>query len=1260
MALLFLPAKASSQPYRELRFFPSASKYPTMKTYPSLLTRLFNNHSIRLSVALLIGGTLASQAQTAYNWNLNNAGNWDAAANWNPNTGYPSIMGDSATFPAAITTANRVVTVGTPVTISALTFNDNHAITVGGTQAITFQVPSGNATLSVDNTGSNNGAHIISAPLIFASDLTMSKNTTSTFTVSTGGITNNGAWIFNQNGTGATTFSGPVTNNGSWTINQNGTGAITVSGLTTLTGPLTITSAAGAGSVTLSGATTFSGNVNVTNNSSNTILFSGVPSGTGLFNISGSGTGLTELRGNGTYACDIIVNAGAILRMGATPLYSGNLSCAGQFRKGNNFGTIQMTGNITSFTGSFLIETGQIRIDTTSWRTALPDGIIDTPADGATFWRAAGHGVFTGYTPADQTEAQDLIDKFTSRAYAKVGYIGNFGDTNTVLDFTGHTLLSLSAGPLTGDDLTYNGSLTVAAGEPYRLGGASTITLTKENALTGDHGLIITQGGSVRFTASQNFTGGTIVGLPAWQGGGGGNMQLFADPSTVNPFGSGGLFVRGGLEAVGANGTFIGLTTPVTWQDGAFITFDNREAVNNDRYGDATALTMTANRHGVQLRGNLTTPCSEQIGAVTLGNGFGFIYPWVEYSATAADPTRTDPAAAYLKMASLTLNDPNMFVRITSVPIFNTIPTEDPDAYLGDEARVIITDPTALATLTGSISNGMLPPAYFDPSVATFLTYDSTVVGSDQVGFKNAPFTNTDNLASAGIADLALVTTTTTLNGVNPNVYALKITGPINKTAAETITIGSGGLITNLTAASTSSANLTFSDRAFLLTGTNNFTTSFSGVISAPNGMTKGGNRQINFTSASNMSGILGDLVLAEGTLELGWSGVGTVGNGSLNLNVYAGNTLRVRSYHGTDGTYDWNFGNLTGAGSVFYDSSGNSRHSNLVLNITQDSVFDGNITSNAGTSMANKLIHLVKNGSGKLTMTGINVLDKAFGMNGTITVNAGTLELNNVKTVANTVTVNVNGTLSGVGTIPGPVTNNGTVAPGSSAGTLNLTGTYAQTSGGTLAIELGGLSAGQFDVLAVGTTATIDGAVTVTPINGFVPTNGDSWIILTAGTSITGTFASLPANYTATYGANSVTLTYNVSAGYNGWAGGEGVGAADEDDDGDGILNGVEYAFNLDPNVPDADSTDYSNLSGAAVDVGSHLQFSYLRPATLPGDVSIVVRFSNDLVNWVDGVLGSNYTQVVTGTDPQTVAVTLVDPLSTYRFAHVAYVITP
>ena len=57
------------------------------------------------------------------------------------------------------------------------------------------------------------------------------------------------------------------------------------------------------------------------------------------------------------------------------------------------------------------------------------------------------------------------------------------------------------------------------------------------------------------------------------------------------------------------------------------------------------------------------------------------------------------------------------------------------------------------------------------------------------------------------------------------------------------------------------------------------------------------------------------------------------------------------------------------------------------------------------------------------------------------------------------------------------------------------------QEAGGTLQIELGGLTpVSQYDRLSVTGAATLDGTLNAVPINGFVPSVGDSFTVLLYG----------------------------------------------------------------------------------------------------------------------------------------------------------------
>ena len=106
-----------------------------------------------------------------------------------------------------------------------------------------------------------------------------------------------------------------------------------------------------------------------------------------------------------------------------------------------------------------------------------------------------------------------------------------------------------------------------------------------------------------------------------------------------------------------------------------------------------------------------------------------------------------------------------------------------------------------------------------------------------------------------------------------------------------------------------------------------------------------------------------------------------------------------------------------------------------------------------------------------------------------------------------------VNGTLQGHGTVIANITNSSTVAPGNSAGILDVTGDFIQALTGTLAIEIGGTdnanpNAPQFDVLNVSGAAALDGMLGVALINGFAPTPTDTFTIVNANL-VAGTFSN-------------------------------------------------------------------------------------------------------------------------------------------------------
>jgi hypothetical protein len=212
----------------------------------------------------------------------------------------------------------------------------------------------------------------------------------------------------------------------------------------------------------------------------------------------------------------------------------------------------------------------------------------------------------------------------------------------------------------------------------------------------------------------------------------------------------------------------------------------------------------------------------------------------------------------------------------------------------------------------------------------------------------------------------------------------------------------------------------------------------------------------------------------------------------------------------------------------------------------------------------------------GAFTFTNTGTYDKSgpgttevnipFVNTGTIILNGGTLRFNqgfdnsgsfalgrNANAVFTTpISFAASTPLTGSGTIDAPlVTAAGVVAPGSSPGSLTLTGDLTLLATSSLLMELAGLGQGSdYDFLGVGGTAALAGQLAVTFLDEFqfqLPA-GASFTILTAQGGLTGAFANVLngqrltttdgwATFQVNYGtgspfaANSVVLSHFVVA---------------------------------------------------------------------------------------------------------------------------------
>lgn len=301
-----------------------------------------------------------------------------------------------------------------------------------------------------------------------------------------------------------------------------------------------------------------------------------------------------------------------------------------------------------------------------------------------------------------------------------------------------------------------------------------------------------------------------------------------------------------------------------------------------------------------------------------------------------------------------------------------------------------------------------------------------------------------------------------------------------------------------------------------ILTGTSNYT----GVTTIAAGTLQGDTSSL----PSITTRLPGDTVSQQGNI---------VDNASLVLNQISDGTFGG-IISGTGTLTKIGNGMLVLAGANSYSGGTNISAGTLQGDTTS---LQGNIANNAAlvfNQASDGIYNGVLSGTGSLTKTGSGmlVLDGKNSFTGNTTVQAGTLEVgdaaNASATLGGNVQVAAGGALRGHGTIVGSVTNNGSVQPGGSIGTLTIQGNYTQGADGTLVIDAA--PTGQADLLAVNGKANIAGSTVVLGANGNWAPRTD-YTILTATQGINGQFASASSNLafltpTLAYAANSVTLS--------------------------------------------------------------------------------------------------------------------------------------
>ena len=337
----------------------------------------------------------------------------------------------------------------------------------------------------------------------------------------------------------------------------------------------------------------------------------------------------------------------------------------------------------------------------------------------------------------------------------------------------------------------------------------------------------------------------------------------------------------------------------------------------------------------------------------------------------------------------------------------------------------------------------------------------------------------------------------------------------------------------------------------------------FTGTVVSVGNLTVSGfadfscdNTQVSVASLTVSGGTLTGSADLDVSGLFNWTGGGLSGSGSLTANggmEISGFALQLNGRTlNNAGTALWHSGGIfAGEGAVINNLAGATFNAESEADLgyssgTQATFHNAGTFRKSGTAESSHL-------DSYMGGTGI---DAVFNNSGTVEVFAGTLNFSGGFTqtagvtlitggsVATSSPINLwGGTLEGIGTVFGQISNGGQVSPGFSPGLIKVQGNYIQNSTGAFQVELGGLAAGtQHDQLNVIGSVMLDGAVEVSVVNGFAPQLNDPFtIILNDGTDvIVGGFAGLTEwgilttadhrQYRISYvggDGNDVTLTY-------------------------------------------------------------------------------------------------------------------------------------
>ncbi len=430
-------------------------------------------------------------------------------------------------------------------------------------------------------------------------------------------------------------------------------------------------------------------------------------------------------------------------------------------------------------------------------------------------------------------------------------------------------------------------------------------------------------------------------------------------------------------------------------------------------------------------------------------------------------------------------------------------------------------------TTTGTYSGNMSGTGSFDKLGSGTVTLSGANTYSGGTAVSAGTLQGTTSSLQGAITNNALVifdqTTTGTYSG------NMSGTGSFNKLGSGTITLSGANTYSGGTAVSAGTLQGTTSSLQGAITNNalvifdQTTTGTYSGNMSGTGSFNKLGSGTITLSGANTYSG---GTAVSAGTLQGTTSSLqGAITNNALVIfdqtttGTYSGNMSGTGSFNklgsGTitlSGANTYSGGTTVSAGTLQGTTSSLqgaiTNNASVIFDQTTTGTYSGNISGGGD---------LTKNGSGKVTLSATNTF---LGMT---KIQGGTLEVKG--SLISPVIVFPLTFLQGMGTV-GTVQNSGTVSPGSSIGTLIITGDYTQAASGSLVIEIDDDPLAS-DLLLISGTANLDGSVILNPLPGFYEA-GTTYTFLTAS-AISGQFAQLletqPLDFILKYLPNAVQI---------------------------------------------------------------------------------------------------------------------------------------